>query len=598
MVNRDGKNGSGRSSGSSSERGASSAPREIVYVVGGARRRDAEGRELRDFPLIAPKTDEPTPTHVARVARRIDAAIAAGGTHLLIPYQAADWLDEHPALADYLIDRHELAHANPATGITFAFRRPHPIALTFEVEGWQIDQGEALRLVAPRRLVSPRVMLRPVIPARGLLTGSLTLRPKDLRTLRLAFALTRPDRRRPHVREIFLSLARPGFLTHDLPFVAVTFAGDGTVRVDFDLKLDRGRALERIAIELVEEDNWRMHPNYPGGDSFALPAVAPAGARLDVREVSLRETPTLRKGPPHGTVHAPRPEPYRRPAGARRDAVIFSSWVPEEGLTLGDAYIAILQRWHAESKIFVGVNHGSSPRWVERLLASGLDVTVQPALSTMTMPYDPTGFVAALDAYRRYPERFDLVWFGHNKGGDHLDEVWYATSRWTIERMFWSRRAEIAAYFADPVIGLYTPHYLMMLQEHLAQTDALERMYRATCRPLGAMAVSAHFVMREESVRAFCEEVDPRFFIAGVEPFGGDRYFFEMAMPNVPIMQGYEPYIEPGLGGTSGAPKMNGVASILNDWRQNNAVTALELEKWRQRPTRFRTQHREHNRVD
>ena len=65
-------------------------------------------------------------------------------------------------------------------------------------------------------------------------------------------------------------------------------------------------------------------------------------------------------------------------------------------------------------------------------------------------------------------------------------------------------------------------------------------------------------------------------------------------MPNVPMMQGYEPYIEPGLGGTTGQPKMDGVESIHNDWRQNNAVVAIELEKWRQDPTRFRTRHRDH----
>jgi hypothetical protein len=95
------------------------------------------------------------------------------------------------------------------------------------------------------------------------------------------------------------------------------------------------------------------------------------------------------------------------------------------------------------------------------------------------------------------------------------------------------------------------------------------------------MALSTHFVLRDESVRDFCARVDKRFFRYGPEPFGADRFFFEMGMTNVPLMQGYEPYIEPGLGGTTSQPKMNGVASIHNDWRQNHAVVAIELEKWR-----------------
>jgi hypothetical protein len=104
--------------------------------------------------------------------------------------------------------------------------------------------------------------------------------------------------------------------------------------------------------------------------------------------------------------------------------------------------------------------------------------------------------------------------------------------------------------------------------------------------------------MRNESVRDFCARVDSRFFRYGPKPFGADRFFFEMAIPNVPIMQGYQPYIERGLGGTSGQPKMDGVASIHNDWQQNNAVVAIELEKWRRDPTGFRTWQREHKSVD
>jgi hypothetical protein len=138
----------------------------------------------------------------------------------------------------------------------------------------------------------------------------------------------------------------------------------------------------------------------------------------------------------------------------------------------------------------------------------------------------------------------------------------------------------------------------MFLEHHHEQTDALQRIYQAVCRPLGAMAVSTHFVMRDESVREFCREADRRFFQEGPAPFGGNEFFFEMAMPNVPIMQGFEPFIEPGRGGSCGSAAIDGIASVLNDWRQYNAVVAIELEKWRQDPTRFRTRHREHIRVD
>lgn len=572
------------------------SPDKVVYIVGGAGPPHGADHTMRDFPLLYPRDGEDPAAHLLRVARHVDDAMSDGATHLHVPRDIADWLGDHPLLADFLSEHHALTNAGVDSGVTFSLRPQLAAWFTLEVEGWRFESGERLALSAPHRLVAPRVLLRPSAPVRGVARGTITLRAEKLTTLRIVFVQSRTDRRHAHQRQIICSLARPGFVMHDLPFVEVIFADDGGVVIAFDLKINQGRCLESITIELIEEDNWRMHPNYPGGAKVALPAIASTGTRLELLDVHLEPAVRVRKGPSHGIARGLLPSAYRKPGGQPREAVIFSSWVPEEGLALGDYFIQTLCRWHADSKIFVGINHGSSPRWRQRLEASGLDVAIQHAPSSMTMPFDPTGFVAALDAYRRDPEPFDLVWFGHNKGGDHLDEAWYATGRWTIERMFWSRREEIENHFGNPSVGLYAPHYLMLLQDHLRQTDALQRMYQAMCKPLGAMAVSAHFVMREEIVRAFCAKVDPRFFTLGPEFFGGDRYFFEMAMPNVATMQGFEPFIEPGLGGTHGPPKLNGVASILNDWRQNNAVTAIELQKWKERPTRFRTLHCEHNR--
>ena len=569
----------------------------VLYVVGGHATPDLH-TVLRDFPLVNRERGEADAKHLVRVVHLVEEAIGAGGTHLLVPREQADWLGNHPLVADYFAAHHNLAEASAETGLVFALCPQPPVTFAVESAGWQIVPGGGIALFARDTLVKPRVTLRPTTPARGLLSGRLAFSADGLPTLRVGFAVRRAGQRPAQGHEVVVSLARPGQLFHDLPFVEATFDADGAVRLEFDLQLGDDQALERIRLELVEEDNWRMHPAFSGGSSIALPAKAPAGARLELRELSLGPTPTVRTGPPYGIVQGRVPAPYRKPAGRPRDAVIFSSWVPEEGLTLGDYFIETLRRWHADSKIFVGINHGSSPRWAERLEASGLDLTIQPAAPTLTISYDPTGFVVALDAYRRHEELFELVWFGHTKGLSHLDDPWYATGRWTIERMFWSRRAEIACHFADPTIGLYAPHYLMMKQSHLRQTDALQRMYQATCLPLGVAALSTHFVMRDESVRDFCERVDKQFLRYGPEPFGGDEFFFEMGMPNVPTMQGYEPCIEPGLGGTTGQPKLDGVESIQNDWRQNNAVVAIELEKWRRDPTGFRTQHRDHTYLD
>lgn len=558
----------------------------------------ADFPEEHTFPLPDARHGEDDHSHLGRLAERIDAEIAAGGTRLRIPREAACWIDRHPSLADYLVSRFPVVEANRETGITFALEPVSVFDYSLETVGWQPVGDDHRRFVAPRRLSDPRISLLPNAPTQGNLRGQLGFACQGPTTLLLTFRFSRADRPNASRRQVVLSLARPGFIWHDLSFVDVAYDVGGEIRIDFDLKVNGKRSLEAIDIEIVEEDNWRMHPGFDGGRSFMLPARAPKGSSFDLRNAALWQTDDVRRGPGHGHVRSPAPPPFRRTDDQRRDAVIFSSWIPEGALPLGDYFIEVMRRWHSDSKIFVGINHGSAPAWRERLEGSGLDLVIRHAPPEIGIDADPAGFVAALDAFRQTTEEFALVWFGHTKGAGNLDNRWYSTGRWTIERLFWSRRAEIDDHFANPVIGLYAPHYLMMLQDHLAQTDALQRVYRATCAPLGVMAVSTHFVMRSESVSDFCQRVDRRFFREGPTVFGGDRYFFEMAMPNVPLMQGYEPYIEPGLGGTSGAPVVDGISSVINDWRQNNAVTAIELEKWRKRPTRFRTRHREYTRHD
>lgn len=548
--------------------------------------------ELREMPRRAKESSR---AHLTRVTGAVDAAIASGAGRIWIAPTTIPWIEANPKLEALLAERLRVVDASAENGIVLAPNvEPEPGFRMF-VDGWTVSDEMPALLTAPRRKIAPRVTLRPTRPISGPLQGSLQLRARGLKTLRLTWYFCRAGHTAAVEQWLIFSLDRPGAMVHTLPFVEIEFGADGLVQIEFDARCGANRRLDRIEIDLIEDDNWRMHPCYPGALSLRLPAIAPAGAELELRALRVEATDKVRRGPAFGLAHGLIQQPYRRPHTSRRDAVIFSTWIPENALALGEQFLHILRRWHGDSKIFIGVNHGSSPKWPALIAESGLDVTIGHVPPTITMRSDPSGFVAALDAYRRQDEPFNLVWFGHSKGAGHADEEWYFTGRWTIERMFWSRREAIERHFEHPELGLYSPHYLMMLQAHLAQLDALQRMYRGICAPLGMMAVSTHFVMREESVRHFCRHVDPRFFQQGPAAFGGDKFFFEMAIPNIPIVQGYEPFIEPGLGGTSGLVSPEGHASVLNDWRQNNAVVVFELEKWRQRPTRFRTRHCEHN---
>ncbi|MCC7023664.1 MAG: glycosyltransferase family 2 protein [Thermomicrobiales bacterium] len=78
----------------------------------------------RAFPLLPRDAGEPEADHVARVSRLIDAAMAGGATHLLVPTALADWLGDHPHVRDYFAASHELAAASMETGFLFILRQP------------------------------------------------------------------------------------------------------------------------------------------------------------------------------------------------------------------------------------------------------------------------------------------------------------------------------------------------------------------------------------------------------------------------------------------------------------------------------------------
>lgn len=94
----------------------------IVYVVGELDP-GAEHHPLRrEFPPIVRGPGQSESAHLALVAQLVGEAIAAGGTHLLVPAEHAGWLNDHSHVADYLSEYHELAEASPDTGIVFALR--------------------------------------------------------------------------------------------------------------------------------------------------------------------------------------------------------------------------------------------------------------------------------------------------------------------------------------------------------------------------------------------------------------------------------------------------------------------------------------------
>lgn len=102
--------------------GRESPPPALGFVFGGGLAEADAGSAplMRPFPLPPRATDEPPLAHVARVARLLEEASAAGGAHFLIPTAAADWLADYPEVTTYLSTIHEPIAASMETGFLFA----------------------------------------------------------------------------------------------------------------------------------------------------------------------------------------------------------------------------------------------------------------------------------------------------------------------------------------------------------------------------------------------------------------------------------------------------------------------------------------------
>jgi hypothetical protein len=390
----------------------------------------------------------------------------------------------------------------------------------------------------------------------------------------------RSARARP--REIFLDVAHPGALHHDHDRDALWFEADaatGRFELDWEGLLAPAEILRAISITPAD---FRLRPTAP----------AP-GMVIDLHPIHVQQIAQPRSGTRFAPERFPKRTPPPKVHDGKRDAVVFAWWVPAnpEAHMVGEYYLGLLRYHHADSKLFVGVNHGSDPTWIAALQDSGLDLELALVPPEIRMDSDAAGFLAALRAFARHPEAFDLVWFGHTKGASRPNYNYDGRFRYEHDRRLWSRRAEVDRFFADPEIGLYAHRYGL---PHAAgdsvpgtgfgELDALRRIYRDDYAPLGLWAWETVYVLREQIVRRFCDVVGEEFFLRDPATYGAGRWFFEAAFPSIASMQGYEPLIELDTDG-EGDPRDD--IALFDDPRQGNRLAMEELLRWRKDPFTF-----------
>jgi hypothetical protein len=427
-----------------------------------------------------------------------------------------------------------------------------------------------------------RIRIVPVQQVRQGHRGRIAVNARGMQVLRIRFHYTGPGG--PRYRNLFLDVSHPGAAFHGLGSLWLD-ADSESGRIEFDWESQLGPDEALSAITIVPVDIWLRETPLHGEMSVILDrvviernALPRAGARFTAERFPDRPVARMRER-------------------GQRDAVIFAWRIPDNrlGLDAGEYYLGLLRYHHADSKLFLALDPRSDPAWAKRLASSGLDVAIVPVDPALLTGADTGTLLAALGAFSRCSEEFDLVWFGYTRGAsiEQSDGDRFTDFRFQQDRELWARRADVDRFFADPKIGLFAPRYGSYATPYFdngvpgrgaAELDALERIYRDEYAPLGIWARNGVFVTRAKIVRQFCDTVGDGFFRREPREYGAGRWWFEAAFPSIASMQGYEPFIETESGGTA-VP--DDLALYDDRWRANRQAMK-ELQRWRLDPLAFR----------
>jgi hypothetical protein len=224
-------------------------------------------------------------------------------------------------------------------------------------------------------------------------------------------------------------------------------------------------------------------------------------------------------------------------AEATRDAVVFSSYVPNgAALAIATEYLSVLERCFADCDVYVGINSGSITEWERLLRASPLRVRVGTVEPRLAVDSDVSGFQKALELMRDEGRTYDLVWFGHTKGATRDEPA----LRRQIIGDFFMRRERISRLFRHPRVGAFG-HDATAADLAAADTH-MDAVFPFPYRSIGTFYLFTFYVLRGSIVKTFLDGCSEDFFTKNlVSDLGFDRYFFERDFGRLCDRFGYYP---------------------------------------------------------
>ncbi|GJD52047.1 hypothetical protein OPKNFCMD_4809 [Methylobacterium crusticola] len=269
-----------------------------------------------------------------------------------------------------------------------------------------------------------------------------------------------------------------------------------------------------------------------------------------------------------------------------RHAVIFSSFVPETevALSLSKYYLDLLETYHKDSDIYLGINTGSGPTWRKMLRDSTLKLNIAEVDPKLHVNSDVSGFQAALDLLRQSHHRYDYYWFGHTKGVSHSADAQLTSLLDELERNFWSKRLYVEEHCSPEVYGVFGSHFMPASNSHSDISEFLKSVYPSPFKHIGYITTYTFFGLTSGALDPFLERADDLFFNQNLINHSGlSRYFFEGGFSWISDFVGLEPfftaeYKSKNPSATLGlchpmllADNQEKVRSLIEAWRQDKA---------------------------
>jgi len=251
---------------------------------------------------------------------------------------------------------------------------------------------------------------------------------------------------------------------------------------------------------------------------------------------------------------------------ARRDAVVFSSYVPTaRALEIATEFLQLFEERFADCDFFIGINTGSLPEWEAALAASRLRISYGTVEPRLTVDSDASGFQNALELMRGEPREYRLVWFGHTKGATSDDP---GLRRRLIEDFYLERR-RIERLFDHPRVGSFG-HDASVSVDMGAIDERMDRLFPFPYAGIGTFYLHTFYVIRGSIVRRFLDGCSDDFFTKNlVSDLGFDRYYFERDFSRIADRSGFYPLYRERHTHMSRVPVTRGyVRSLYAEWEK------------------------------